>query len=243
MSRAVLSEPLVPPELDQPVIAARWADCGGPEWVTYRRYLLDGFLSWSRPHMRGRIIDLGGKRAGKRGRFRPATGTGTWTYVNLDRNTEPDIFADVSAVPLPDGLADCVVCTEVLEHLSLPQACIDEAHRLLRPGGTLIASVPFLYPVHADPHDFQRFTAQGLRRLCARFSAVEVLPMGGWLGTAGLFLELRALKAGGAVRRRLLRAVALLLCWADLRAGAARAQPALPEFTSGYFVVARRGEV
>jgi hypothetical protein len=33
-----------------------------------------------------------------------------------------------------------------------------ESHRVLKSGGTLLLSVPFLYPIHADPSDFQRWT-------------------------------------------------------------------------------------
>src|SRR6266536_3496857 len=126
--------------------------------VSYRRLLLDAHLEWASPLMLGRVIDLGGKRERRRGHFTPVETAGTiWTFVNIDPATTPDLLCDVTSTPFPDGAADCVLCTEVLEHLPNPQECIAEAHRLLRGGGRLIASTPFLYPVHPDPYDYQRF--------------------------------------------------------------------------------------
>jgi SAM-dependent methyltransferase len=45
-------------------------------------------------------------------------------------------------IPLPDGSFDVVVCLEVFEHVVEPHRAASEIFRVLRPGGTLIASVP-----------------------------------------------------------------------------------------------------
>jgi SAM-dependent methyltransferase len=214
--------------------------------VSYRRLLLDAHLSWAAPLMRGQVVDLGGKRERRRGRFMPVESPGTqWTFVNIDAATAPDLLCDVTRVPLPDGKTDCVLCTEVLEHLPDPQACVREAHRLLREQGRLIASVPFLYPVHPDPGDYQRFAPDGLRLLFGAFAEVDILSMGGDLGTIGLLAEVSArhLRSAPLPMRLLGRMVfeaARLLEYVDLRRGHASRRSALPCLTTGYFVVATK---
>ena len=212
--------------------------------VSYRRHLLDAYLEWAKPLMRGTVIDLGGKRDRKRGTFRPPANESVWTYVNIDPATNPDLLCDVTAVPRPDAAADCVLCTVVLEHLADPTACVREAHRLLRDNGVMIASVPFMYPVHADPHDFSRFTADGLRRLFGAFSSVRVIGMGGFAGTLGMFLESGGRRMGGGaaarVGRRVLFESGRLLQWWDARQSKKLTASSLAVHTTGYFIIARK---
>jgi SAM-dependent methyltransferase len=68
-------------------------------------------------------------------------------------------------VPLRPQSADLVLCTEVLEHVPNPGHALREVHRILRPGGAVIVTTPFLYPVHEPPWDFQRLTRYQLERL------------------------------------------------------------------------------
>lgn len=116
-------------------------------YVTYRRLWLDSLLSSLAREMRGIVVDLGGKRENKRGAFAPPEGQArSWWYVNLDMGTKPNIYADVTRVPLTGRRVDCIVCTEVLEHLPDPQACVDEIHRLLCDGGWSLLRRPFSTP-------------------------------------------------------------------------------------------------
>ena len=223
-----------------------WAALSSASYVTYRRHLLDAYLDWAAPLMRGLVVDLGGKRLRKRGSFRPPSeGVTSWVYVNLDPITSPDVLGSVTDVPLLSALADCVMCTEVIEHLAEPERCVREAHRLLRPGGLLIGSVPFMYPVHGDPLDFHRFTPEGLMRLLGRFASVDVRPMGGYFGSLGLFVELglqefRSPALWARVVRRMLRLLARFLTWMDLRHARSAAGALLPAFANGFFFVARK---
>lgn len=203
---------------------------------SYRRVLLDRFLETHVRELQGRVLDLGGKKENPRGRFHTGERSG-WVYLNIDPSTRPHVFGDAHELPLRAASVDAVVCCEVLEHVRDAQRCTDEIFRILKPGGQFFFSVPFLYPVHADPYDFRRFTAEGLRQLCAQFGSVRVEPMGSWLGTVGMFLDLGARSLGGSIARvflrRLLRAIGRFLCVLDAR-GTAPARA----FTTGYFCIA-----
>jgi SAM-dependent methyltransferase len=54
--------------------------------------------------------------------------------------------ADAAALPVPDSCADAVLLLDVIEHVAKPERVLAEAHRVLRPGGTIIVSVPHRGP-------------------------------------------------------------------------------------------------
>lgn len=66
------------------------------------------------------------------------------------------------AVREEDGRFDVVLSTQVLEHVSQPQAYLREANRLLRSGGWLVCSTHGSFPDHGCPDDYHRWTADGL---------------------------------------------------------------------------------
>ncbi len=92
-------------------------------------------------------------------------------YVGFDSPSRPDsaahadVFGDATALPFRDATADAVLCTEVMEHVAKPATMIAEIVRILRPGGTLVLSVPFTWHLHDEPYDYWRFTEFGLRRV------------------------------------------------------------------------------
>jgi ubiquinone/menaquinone biosynthesis C-methylase UbiE len=81
---------------------------------------------------------------------------------------------DGTTIPFPDEHFDAVMCTEVLEHAMAPEALIAEMHRVLRPGGSLVLTVPFAARVHHIPYDFHRFTRYRLAQMFAAFGTVQV---------------------------------------------------------------------
>lgn len=73
----------------------------------------------------------------------------------------------------PADTYDFVVLDEILEHVERPWLAVDQVHRILKPGGYLIASTPFMVAVHKVPMDYWRFTQDGLRVLLEKYSEVE----------------------------------------------------------------------
>ncbi|MEB3335634.1 MAG: class I SAM-dependent methyltransferase [Cyanobacteriota bacterium] len=81
---------------------------------------------------------------------------------------------DGNTFPLPAGHYAAILCSQVLEHSFTPEQLLAECHRVLRPGGVLLLTIPFLWPEHEQPWDSQRMTRFGLgRRLEAAGFRVE----------------------------------------------------------------------
>jgi len=104
-----------------------------------------------------------------------------------DHNCDFDL--DVCQIELPDASFDCVICLEVLEHVADPFAAAQELQRILRPGGALVLTVPFLNGYHGHPKstsathddfpDYWRFTHQGLEKLFVDLHDLEITPLNG----------------------------------------------------------------
>ena len=215
-----------------------WLELKAHPARSYRRILLDAFLAASLEDRRGVLVDLGGKAAGRHGNFNPGRFKSIkWINVNIDAESRPQIIADVCRAPLESGCAETVLCTEVLEHIKDPAPCLKEAWMLLCPGGVLILSVPFLFPIHADPFDYQRLTPQGLRFLLKDFHELELHPMGGFWGVIGMFLEIYSRGLRFRPWRAVLRCAGLGLCWLDSRRGKKANSGA---FTTGCFAIAHK---
>jgi SAM-dependent methyltransferase len=76
-----------------------------------------------------------------------------------------DLVANAEELPLADNSVDAVVCESLLEHVPDPVKIVGEMYRVLKPGGAMYIVVPFVYPFHACPNDFQRWSVTGLRHL------------------------------------------------------------------------------
>jgi len=108
--------------------------------------------------------------------------------------------------PVDEASVDCVLCTEVLEHVPDPAAFLRRVQKCLRPGGRLLLTVPFAARWHFVPHDYWRFTPSGLGLLLeeAGFSEIAVHARGNPFTVAcykAMALPLMLLSSRGLPRR------------------------------------------
>ena len=91
------------------------------------------------------VLDIGARDGGLRGFLPPGV-----KYQGIDIAPEfagsDVLIQDISnGIPFPDGAYDFVFCIEVLEHVPNPYGTLGEIHRVLKPGGVLVLSVPNPY--------------------------------------------------------------------------------------------------
>ena len=136
------------------------------------------------PQCNGTAVDVGCGAQPYRRLFDPGV-----KYVGIDttdarahfRYDIPDTtYYAGNTWPLADRFADIVLCTETLEHVSDPVQFLDEMARCLKPGGSVVLTVPFAARWHYIPHDYWRFTPSSLARLLtsAGFEDVKVYARG-----------------------------------------------------------------
>jgi len=87
------------------------------------------------------------------------------TDIFVSPLARPALLTAGEAVALRAAVADVVISTQNLEHVEDPDLVLSEAARLLRPDGTLLLSTHGVWVHHPDPHDYWRWTEQGLVKL------------------------------------------------------------------------------
>lgn len=141
-------------------------------------------------YVRGRTLDIGGGTSKYRGLIAPHASS----YEVADLH-EPgaDHREDARRMTFPDASFDSVVSFQLLEHVDDVSAAIAEMYRVLRSGGHILITAPFLFPQHGDPSDFHRFTKDALRFHLERagFTVVELGSQGGfWAVVSGLLRQM-----------------------------------------------------
>lgn len=125
---------------------------------------------------KGKVLEIG---AGKYNNQRDKIDNGGQYFsFNLLFSEEPDISGDASYMPIKENCIDSIVMLEVLEHIVTPSLVIQECHRVLKPGGTIICSTRFICPQHGAPHDYFRYTSDSIKILFRSFRACKIIKLG-----------------------------------------------------------------
>lgn len=159
-----------------------------------------------------------------------------------------DIFASADDMPFENASFDTILCTNVLEHVANMEKAFSEISRVIKSGGYLIMSVPFLYPAHEIPHDFYRFTRYGIEHQLEKngFVVEHMLP---WGGIGILSCVYFHFFFGKIIKNKCINNISCLIqkgtyfiikkcCFKRLLAGKGKASKII---TLGNFVVARKG--
>ncbi len=145
-------------------------------------------------------------------------------YVGVDievsghpnSNKRADYFFDGHQLPFADNSFDGVLASEVFEHVFDLDQALSEISRVLRPGGKLLATCPFVWSLHEQPYDYARYTPYALVSILNRlgFSEISVSKRGSEVETIAqlLIIEIvlpliRQLPLPGRINRAISRGV------------------------------------
>ncbi len=204
--------------------------------ISARRHFIDEFFFAKNNLVKGKILDIGGKKINKRGLF-DIDKYGEVTYVNIDQSTNPDIVADAVSIPVADESYETIIIGEVLEHLPDPKSALREAQRILKPGGTIIATVPFMVGIHGDPLDYGRYTETFWEKAGkdAGFSKISIERQGTIFAVFALMIQHLFFAKGVSLRPIQIPLVKFLM-WLDKRTTSS----ALTAWTTGYGIVFKK---
>lgn len=154
------------------------------QWIVQRE-----LFEAAKHFVRGRVVDIGCGTKPYRNLLKPyiTEHVGVDHHASLHSKENVDLLGTAYAIPAPDASFDSALCTAVLEHLEEPEQALRECHRVLKPRGIAIYSVPFIWHLHEEPRDFYRFSKYALDYLFKKvgFDIIEIKALSGFWVTFG----------------------------------------------------------
>jgi len=118
------------------------------------------------PKLRGVLLDVGCGTKPYKQLFNVSAYIGLEIDSVFSRQRDiADYFYDGKKFPFDDASFDSVLCNQVLEHVFNPDEFLEQLNRVLKPNGSLLLTVPFVWDEHEQPYDFARYSSFGLRAL------------------------------------------------------------------------------
>ncbi len=186
----------------------------------------------------GRLLDVGG---GSQADYRNLLNCDTYHSINIDPGIDPTWVLDIGDhFPTDSDSYDVALSMNTFEHVFKPDFLITEMTKALRPGGRFVATTPFLYRIHAHPHDYFRPTQTWWQDSLAEhgYTDIEVTPLNFGPHTTAI-CACTLSRPARALRGHL--AVLFDLIFAGLRSGnPERLRKTLSVFPVGYFITATK---
>jgi len=126
------------------------------------RYLLNQQVKKYSKNLYGQVLDIG---SGGFDRYSDLISYDSYVKMDISPGKNVDIVGSATSIPFGDSSFDCLVSTQVFEHLADPSRAASEAFRVLRSGGILLVTVPQINELHEEPNDYWRYTKFGLKEL------------------------------------------------------------------------------
>jgi len=127
------------------------------------------------------VVEVGARPAsGQEGMDDLRTLFSAYDYIGCDIQDGPrvDRIEDVHHLTFEDNSIGGFLALDTLEHVADPKRAMEEAWRVLRPGGVAVISSVMFFPIHAHPWDFWRFTPEGFNQLLQPFETRLVMAFG-----------------------------------------------------------------
>lgn len=135
------------------------------------RLLLEEKLKKMTPTVSGKVLDIGSKNRRYDHLFNADI-----IAADIKANKEKKVIkADINNLPFPNNSFDAVICLEVFEYVETPQKAASEIYRVLKKGGQLIFSSPFMYKYHQDS---LRYSPNYLKKIFKDFNELSIEPIG-----------------------------------------------------------------
>jgi len=158
-------------------------------WIAHHKVIRS--IERARRHAHGELLDVGCGDMRAEHWFRGHVARYWGVDLTESRfliGRRPAAFARAEQLPFRPGSFDTVLGMSMLTYLPEPIRMIEEAHRVMRPGGTLILEFTQVAALHDEPHDYFRFTRYGATYLLDRagFEVIELIPIGGLWTSVGM---------------------------------------------------------
>ena len=117
-------------------------------------------------NVHGHLLDVGCGTKPYRSLFKVESyrGLDIDSPITRDRGIADDLY-DGNLFPYQNESFDSALCNQVLEHVFNPDEFLAEINRILKPGGKLLLTVPFVWDEHEQPYDYARYSSFGLKAL------------------------------------------------------------------------------